>query len=120
MIKTDLVDIDMSNNGVSLAETYVSSKSMGASLISLDDVLQSQKMEIHEKISVNLSSVEVSRIDQIKIVIHRTQKSRGSSYIPTPEPYSSAKCGLINIQNDDDKWFLLVCEISCFNQRKTL
>ena len=30
---------------------------------------------------------------------------RGSSYIPTPEKYSNAKCGLINIQNDDQECF---------------
>jgi len=30
---------------------------------------------------------------------------RGASYIPTPEPYTNPKCGLINIQNDDDKCF---------------
>jgi len=30
---------------------------------------------------------------------------RGASFIPTPEPYNNPKCGLINIQNDDDKCF---------------
>ena len=30
---------------------------------------------------------------------------RGSSYIPTPEKFSNPKCGLINIQNDDNECF---------------
>ena len=30
---------------------------------------------------------------------------RGSSYIPTPARYSNSKCGLINIQNDDQECF---------------
>ena len=30
---------------------------------------------------------------------------RGSSYIPTPETYSNAKCGLINIRNEDQECF---------------
>jgi hypothetical protein len=30
---------------------------------------------------------------------------RGSSYIPTPEKYSNAKCGLINIRNEDQECF---------------
>ena len=54
---------------------------------------------------MNLDSVVVSRIDQIIIVIYQTQKSTGSSYIPTPTPYSNARCGLNNVQNDGDKCF---------------
>ena len=30
---------------------------------------------------------------------------RGSSYIPVPSPFNNAKCGLINIKNDDQKCF---------------
>ena len=29
----------------------------------------------------------------------------GSSYIPTPEKYNNSRCGLINIQNDDNECF---------------
>ena len=34
-----------------------------------------------------------------------TKPLRASSYIPTPEKYSNAKCGLINIQNKDQECF---------------
>ena len=34
-----------------------------------------------------------------------TKAERGSSYIKTPGKYSNAKCGLINIQNDDNECF---------------
>ena len=30
---------------------------------------------------------------------------RGSSYIPTPDKYNHPKCGLINIQNEDQECF---------------
>ena len=37
-----------------------------------------------------------------------TKAERGSSWIPTPEKYNNAKCGLIHIENEDDnecfKW----------------
>ena len=37
-----------------------------------------------------------------------TKAARGSSWIPTPEKYINAKCGLIDIKNEDDnecfKW----------------
>ena len=74
MVKTAQGVIDLSNNDVYLSQAFVSSKSMGASLISLDEVLQSQKMEIDEKISVNLSSVAISRIDP-----------NNNSYLQNPE-----------------------------------
>ena len=34
-----------------------------------------------------------------------TKAMRASSYIPTPEKYSNPKCGLVNIQNDDELCF---------------
>ena len=35
----------------------------------------------------------------------KIKKYGGSSYIPTPEKYSNPKCGLKNIQNDDQECF---------------
>ena len=49
------------------------------------------------------------RIEHIIIVVYQTKRSRGGSYIKTPEQYANARCGLINIKNDDDKsfyWFM--------------
>ena len=38
--------------------------------------------------------------------IYENKAARSGSYIKTPEKYSNAKCGLINIQNKDDKCFM--------------
>ena len=35
----------------------------------------------------------------------KNKAAMGSSWIPTPERYSNAKCGLINIQNADQECF---------------
>ena len=35
----------------------------------------------------------------------KIKAARGSSWIPTPERYSNAKCGLINIKNEDQECF---------------
>ena len=47
------------------------------------------------------------RFKYLKLVIHglTIKPERGGSYIPTPEKYSNPKCGLINIQNDDNECF---------------
>ena len=48
-------------------------------------------------------SIEAFTVFYIKTY---TQKpSRGSSYIPTPEKFKNAKCGLVNIQNEDELCF---------------
>ena len=39
--------------------------------------------------------------NKLPIDILETKAMRASSYIPTPEQYSNAMCGLVNIQNDD-------------------
>ena len=41
----------------------------------------------------------------IILLSHATPSSNLASYIPTPEPYNNPKCGLVNIQNKDDKCF---------------
>jgi hypothetical protein len=49
------------------------------------------------------------KIDYIFLESFDIKPIRGSSYIPTPEKYSNAKCGLINIRNEDQecfKWFM--------------
>jgi hypothetical protein len=56
-------------------------KLLETSLSSLDTSLQSQKMEVHEKILSKLDSTSISRVEKIIIVIYQTNKSRGSSYI---------------------------------------
>ena len=41
----------------------------------------------------------------MEVINYAVRKERGSSYIPTPAKYSNPKCGLINIQNDDELCF---------------
>ena len=43
----------------------------------------------------------------VKFFINKPQ--RGSSWIPTPDRYNNARCGLINIRNEDD--------VECFKWR---
>ena len=48
------------------------------------------------------------RLDRFKrfiVACYTIRPPRASSYIPTPEPYNSSRCGLINIQNNDNKCF---------------
>lgn len=45
------------------------------------------------------------KIDYIFLESYDIKPVRGSSYIPTPEKYSNAKCGLINIKNEDQECF---------------
>ena len=59
---------------------------------------------------MNLGNVEgsdwrVLKFLSFNITIFKTKPVRASSYIPTPEPYNNAKCGLINIQNQDQECF---------------
>ena len=42
-------------------------------------------------------------LDVVYLKSFTTKPVRGSSWIPTPDKYSNAKCGLINIQNPDDE-----------------
>ena len=51
------------------------------------------------------SAWTIKSYDNIYINIYNIRKIRGSSYIPTPEKFSNPKCGLVNIQNDDQECF---------------
>ena len=107
-------------NDASIEPGFVSSKSVNSSVDSLDDTLQSQKIEVSEKIEVEFDSDPISRIEKIIIVVYQTKKSRGSSYIPTPPPYNNSRCGLINIKNEDDKCFYWCMKYHSSKQEKTM
>jgi hypothetical protein len=47
----------------------------------------------------------LKNINNIFIEVFKINAIRGSSYIPTPDKFKNAKCGLINIQNDDQECF---------------
>jgi len=51
------------------------------------------------------SKWRVKKYYNVFIEAFTTKVPRGSSYIPTPEPYNHNKCGLINIQNNDLECF---------------
>ena len=44
-------------------------------------------------------------INKLAIDMFETKPLRGSIYTTTPEKYANAKCGLINIRNDDEECF---------------
>ena len=71
----------------------------------LDDILQQQKMYVNTKLQEQLDSHFIGYVLKIIITVYSTRRARGSSYIKTPEPYNNAKCGLINIKNEDDECF---------------
>ena len=61
---------------------------------------------IREKTSALFrSGLLLYRYLDVSIEIYSVNSVRGSSYIPTPVKYSNAKCGLINIRNEDNECF---------------
>jgi hypothetical protein len=48
---------------------------------------------------------KVVSINNLNMDTFKIKAARGSSWIPTPERYSNAKCGLINIKNEDQECF---------------
>lgn len=66
--------------------------------------------DLEEAIDIQATHVvgsgwRIKQFQSLKIEIYKTKPARGSSYIPTPARYSNAKCGLINIQNNDQECF---------------
>ena len=44
-------------------------------------------------------------IERVHLSVYQTKPLRVASFIPTPEKFANPKCGLINIQNEDDECF---------------
>ena len=72
-------------------------------------VIESLSKELELKLEklqdIKGSSWTIKEFHYLDIGCATTKAVRGASYIPTPEPYNNAKCGLINIKNDDEKCF---------------
>jgi hypothetical protein len=73
-------------------------------------VLQTQRGIIENKMDnindlIGGSGWQVKKYRNLAIDIFETKPLRASSYIPTPERFSSPKCGLVNIQNKDQECF---------------
>ena len=74
----------------------------------VDSVLSNMMKDLEEKIeSVRLSDTgwSIKRIHSIYLKSFTNKAVRGSNYIQTPDKYKNSKCGLINIQNDDQECF---------------
>ena len=74
----------------------------------LDEIISDMIEKLDSSI-INLKIEEsgwrIKRYDTIFIETFTTNVARGSSYIPTPVPFNNAKCGLINIKNNDLECF---------------
>jgi hypothetical protein len=71
------------------------------------DVLKRMEKRIEALVG---SGWAIKQITGLFITTYTQTPSRGSSYIPTPEKYKNSKCGLINIQNEDElcfRWCLI-------------
>ena len=86
-----------------------STKNQQVGINNLKDVLDTSKSRMENLFSVEVNNLGSDwRLDRIKyfmIACYEIKPSRASSYIPTPAPYNNPKCGLINIQNTDNKCF---------------
>ena len=47
----------------------------------------------------------LEEVNSMFMIMYSQKAARGSSYIPTPIKFKNSKCGLINIQNDDNQCF---------------
>ena len=74
-IEKGLVHIDdYDNEDILTTRSFVSSKSVESSRDSLDDTLQSQKVEVHEQILNKLDSHSINRIEKTIIVVYQAKK----------------------------------------------
>ena len=86
----------------------VSSKVVSLTRSNLSDTVQNLLGVVGNGIEDALtegSGWKIRRIASVFIKVHKTRIARASSYIPTPPPYNNARCGLVNIQNDDQECF---------------
>ena len=76
----------------------------------INDIIDSQIKEMEERFEnigneLDGSNWHIDRWRAFRFDIFKIQPLRSGSYIPTPSRYSNPKCGLINIQNDDQLCF---------------
>ena len=67
------------------------------------DTLEDTVIETIEKLIGSNWTVE--QIVSMFIVMYSQKPARGSSYIETPAKFKNSKCGLVNIQNNDNECF---------------
>ena len=69
------------------------------------DALISDILDRFEHINQKGSGYTVKKINHVFLKSFKVKPIRGSSYIPTPEKFVNAKCGLVNIKNEDNECF---------------
>ena len=84
-----------------------STKMLSITSGNMRDSLEKQGDYIHSR-TVLIASHEgpywfVFKFLKVVFKAFKINPERGGSYIPTPEKFSNPKCGLINIQNDDNE-----------------
>ena len=83
-----------------------------ASATSLDTALATAKQELIDKIDQFVaggSGWVIDSLEEIDLVLSTYDPLRGSSYIELPKKFRHNKKGLLNIRNNDQKCFFMVC-----------
>ena len=86
-------------------DIFNNTKATSVSSNNVKEILESQQNKLKELIEASIDSWQIDCFYYIIISCYTVKPPRASSYIPTPEPYNHNKCGLINIQNQDNKCF---------------
>ena len=66
--------------------------------------MQELLTQLHE-FHLNETGWKIAQLNHINLDFFKIRATRGSSWIPTPERYSNPKCGLINLENEDQECF---------------
>jgi hypothetical protein len=89
-------------------EDYTNQKALEINNSNYVEVVEHMLNQINthiENLTSGAYSYRVKRFNSIIINYLQTKVARGSSYIKTPEKFANSRCGLINIQNDDQECF---------------
>jgi len=90
------------NNTISTKHASVHSKAQVARVV---DSLIEDLLFMFENTKHKGSGYSVKKIHRVFLKSYTVKPVRGSSYIPTPEKFAHSKCGLVNINNEDNECF---------------
>jgi predicted component of type VI protein secretion system len=97
---------DKENAWYQYQDKFDNTKAVRVTSNNISDVLRQLKDSINKAINNTIDSWSLDRFFYIVITCYTINPPRAASYIPTPSPYNNPKCGLVNIQNDDNKCFM--------------
>jgi hypothetical protein len=86
-----------------IEQKYALSRAVEVTKNNIKEILENQKESVEADIMSESDSWKLTSIDSYAVSTYSIKKVRGSSYIPTPKPFTGGKCGLINIQSEDEK-----------------